>query len=85
MGAHMKTTVEISDALANAAKEAAKRDNTALRELIEAGLRRVLEERHRRQSFQLRDASFGDGGLQLEFRDAEWNRIRDAAYEGHGA
>lgn len=84
MGAHMKTTVEISDSLANAAKAAARRDSTTLRELIEAGLRLVLEERRRKKTFRLRDASVGGKGLQPEFRDVDWQRIRDAAYEGHG-
>lgn len=84
MGTHMKTTVEISDALAREARELAARDKTTLRELIEAGLRVVLRERRRKAGFRLRDASFGGNGLQPEFRGADWERLREAAYEGRG-
>lgn len=80
----MKTTIEIADALARQAKEFAAREHTTLRELIEAGLRAVLRERRKRSSFRLRDASFRGNGLQAEFRGADWERIREAAYEGRG-
>ncbi len=80
----MKTTVEIPDQLAEEAKAVAARENTTLRELIEAGLRLVLRERRRRGTFKLRDASFRGRGLQPEFRDAGWDRMREAAYEGRG-
>jgi len=39
----MKTTVEISDALLEAAKAEAAQRGTTLRSLLEEGLRRVLE------------------------------------------
>jgi hypothetical protein len=80
----MKTTVEISDQLAEEAKRLAARENTTLRELIEAGLRLILRQRLRGTPFKLRDASFRGRGLQPEFRDAGWDRIREAAYEGRG-
>lgn len=51
---------------------------------IEAGLRVVLRERRKRNAFRLRDASFGGQGLQKEFRDAGWERLREAAHEGRG-
>ena len=57
---------------------------TTLRALIEAGLRQVLSNRWRRARFRLRDASFGGRGLQLGFREGDWQRIREAAYEGRG-
>jgi muconolactone delta-isomerase len=85
MVTHMKTTVEIPDALADEARALAAREKTTLRELIEAGLRLVLRERRRRAEFRLRDAAFRGNGLQPEFRDGDWRRIRDAGYEGRGA
>ena len=84
MVAHMKTTVEISDSLAREAKEFAAREDTTLRELIEAGLRAVLRERRKKAAFRLRDVSFGGNGLRPEFRGADWERLREAAYEGRG-
>lgn len=84
MGPRMKTTVEIADDLARDAKELAARENTTLRELIESGLRVLLRERRRKRSFRLRDASFGGKGLRPAFRGGDWERIREAAYEGRG-
>ena len=80
----MKTTVEIPDALAEEAKTIAAREKTTLRALIEAGLRLVIQERRRKKRFQLRDGSFRGRGLQPEFREGDWQRIREAAYEGRG-
>lgn len=81
----MKTTVEIADPLLREAKRFAAREHSTLRELIEAGLRLVLNERRAKAVFQLRDASFKGRGLQPEFRGADWEKIRDAAYDGSGA
>lgn len=84
MGTHTKTTVEIADSLAREARELAARENTTLRELIETGLRAVLSERRKKTAFRLRDASFKGKGLQPDFRNAGWERIRAAACEGRG-
>ena len=85
----MKTTIEISDPLLAAAKELAAKEKTTLRAVVETGLRRVLEEHEQSQSppptFQLRDGSFKGRGLQPEFRDGSWEKIRDAIYQGHSA
>jgi hypothetical protein len=81
----MKTTIEISDSLLLAAKEYAAKEGTTLRALVELGLLRVLEDRERTGAFKLRDVGFEGRGLTPEFRDAGWEKIRDAIYEGHGA
>ena len=77
---HMKTTIEISDAILERAKAVAAREGTTIRALVEDGLRQVLRAR-RELKFQLRDESVGGHGLSPEFRDAGWERIRDAVYE----
>ena len=86
MVAHIKTTIEVSDPLLEEAKRVAARDKTTLRALVEAGLRAVLKERRRRrrERFRLRDASFRGTGLSEEFKGADWERIREAAYESRG-
>jgi Arc/MetJ family transcription regulator len=84
MVTHMKTTIEISDPLLAEARRQAARDRTTLRELVEAGLRSVLKARRRRSRFQLREASFAGDGLSDEFKGADWERIREAAYESRG-
>lgn len=80
----MKTTVDIPDSLLAAAKEFAAQRRTTLRALVEQGLRQVLHRGPRPGEFQLRDARFQGQGLQAEFRDGGWDRIRDAAYSGRG-
>lgn len=85
MVSHMKTTIEITDELLERAREAARRERTTLRALVEEGLRTSIEQRRRGRRFQLRDASVGGQGLAPEFHDASWERIRDAAYGGSGS
>ena len=83
-GARMKTTVDISDDLVRRAKAHAAREGTTLRSLVERGLREVLRADRKRHRFELRDARDGGHGLQADFQDADWQRIREAAYEGRG-
>jgi hypothetical protein len=68
-----------------AARRLAAARRTTVRALIEAGLRRILEEQDRDGKFQLRDVSFGGEGLTPEFAEGGWQRMRDAVYEGHGS
>ena len=84
MVTHMKTTVEISDALLEVAKKVAAREGITLRELIETGLRQTLADRKKPGKFKLRKASFRGKGLQTHLKGASWNRLRDMAYEGRG-
>jgi hypothetical protein len=79
----MKTTIEIADSLFVEAKELAAREHTTIRDLVENGLRLVLEQRRERKPFKLRDASFrGAGrGLRPEY-EGNWEKIRDEIYEG---
>ena len=58
MGAHMKTTIEVSDALFNSTKELASERRTTIRALVEDGLRRVLADSRAKvkPAFKLKDA-----------------------------
>lgn len=80
MVTHMKTTIEISDAILERAKAVAAREGITLRALVEDGLRQVLRSR-RAGVFKLRDAAVDGNGLTPEFQDASWEKLRDAAYE----
>ena len=84
MGTHMKTTVEIADALLKEAKSLARRERTTVRALLEEGLRQVLKGRQRRRGYRLRKATFKGKGLQPGLQGASWERIRELAYEGRG-
>lgn len=84
MGTHMKTTVELGDALLAEARQVAAAEGTTLRALLEEGLRAALHRRHQPRAFQLRDAAFAGEGLQDAFKENEWAKIRAAIYEDRG-
>lgn len=86
MGTHMKTTIEIADALLDEAKRVASEEGVTVRALLEQGLRRSLSDRkrQRRTKFRLRRATFKGRGLQRRVRELGWERLRELAYEGRG-
>lgn len=84
MGTLMKTTIEISDALFDAAKRQAGERGTTLRALVEEGLRTVLDSSSDDDAFTLRDASVEGEGLRPDMREGGWDRIVKAAYEDRG-
>ncbi len=78
----MKTTVDISDSLFQEAKACADDRGVTFRQLIEEGLRTVIEhQRKPKRRFRLRDESFGGEGLQ---NGMSWREIRETIYEGRG-
>ena len=84
MGAHMKTTIEIADALLKDAKRVAARDGTTVRVLIESGLRQELAARKRPVKFRLRKATVKGRGLQEGAKGLSWDQLRELAYTGRG-
>lgn len=76
----MKTTVEISDDLLKRSQQLAKRESSSLRALLEEGLRLVLKTRQERRPTEFRFPTFGKDGLSEEFRNADWNTIRETIY-----
>lgn len=85
MVTHMKTTIEIADALLEAARRRAERDGGTLRALVEEGLRRVLRDTRGGGKPQLRRATFRGEGTHPDVKEGSWERIREAIYEGRGA
>jgi hypothetical protein len=78
----MKTTVEIPDALFREVRAYAAGRNLSFKQVIETGLRKVLEEgRRQKKPFRLRDGSFGGQGMTIE---GDWPTIRRMIYEGRG-
>ena len=84
MGTHMKTTVEISDALLAEARAVASRERTTIRALLDEGLRLALKQRQRQRKFTLRRVTFKGKGLRPELQGAPWSRIRELAYDEPG-
>jgi hypothetical protein len=77
----MKTTVEISDALLESARELAASRSTTLRQIFEEGLVKVIESSAKRPRYRMRDGSFGGKGPAP---NKTWEEIRAIIYEGRG-
>ena len=78
MGTHMKTTIDVSDALFNSAKELAQQNQTTLRALVEEGLRRVLADSQAsaKPVFKLANASVH--GKQILIADPRrWQQLEE--------
>lgn len=52
---------------------------------MERGLREVTGVDRPQAGFKLKDARVGGRGLQTEYRDADWSRIRNAVYKDRGS
>jgi hypothetical protein len=81
---HMRTSIDLPDALFAKIRKAARARGTTLRALTIEGLQTILARAEQRPSFQLRDASFGKGGMAGDLAETDWERIRGLAYEGRG-
>lgn len=78
----MKTTIELPDDLAAAARRCAAESGTTLRSVIEEALRRELARRESPPEWQA-DASltFGEGGLTPWAQSVSWSDLREVAME----
>ena len=83
----MKTTVDIADPLFRRAKAEVERNGSTLRNLIEDGLRAVLDERRVGpvKRFRLGKLPTQGGGLVPQFHGASWEKILEESYRGRGA
>jgi hypothetical protein len=78
----VKTSIELPDALLAGAKKLAAANGLTLQEVIEAGLRKVLDDARGRKPFKLRKCSVAGEGLASGM---DWPRIREEIYRGRGA
>jgi hypothetical protein len=85
MGAHMKTTIEISDTLILQAKQLAAKRQQTFKGILKMALRQFLDDNLKTPgSFKLRKSSFRGNGLQTPLNQATWDDIRSQIYEGQG-
>lgn len=84
MVSHMKTTILLPDSLYREARKLAEKDKTTLKSLIEEGLHKVIADHKRKETFKLKKATFLGNGLQPQFTENNWSKIRDTIYEGRG-
>jgi hypothetical protein len=82
----MKTTIDIADPLFRAAKKEAERRGTTFRDVVESGLRLVLDASKdtAKRQFTLRKHTFRGEGLQMGITEGDWARMREKSYEGRG-
>lgn len=85
MGSHMKTTIEINDALLLRAKQLAAERRQTLKSVLEAALRQFLDASTEPQPpFRLRKHTFRGRGLQSPLIEGNWAMVREQIYEGRG-
>ncbi len=77
----MKTTVDITDALLEQAKELAHRRGCTLRSLLEQALHQLLKDDADRKAFSLRDASVGGGWLTEEASARSMTELIHGTYD----
>lgn len=81
----MKTTIDIADDLFERIQRLARKEKTTFRALAEAGLRLILAGKHQGGGRRLpKLVTFGKSGPTDEFKDWNWEAIRDEVYKGHG-
>ena len=85
MGTRMKTTIDISEALFQDAKREAARSGTTLRALVERGLRLALQELETGDGYVMEDRRVDGDGINPDFADGGWERVRDEIYRGRGS
>ena len=77
----MKTTIELPDDLFRQAKHYAVQQGIPMREVVERGVRVLVEGKQPKKKFRLRTITTKGDGLIC---DGDWNTIRSLIYDGHG-
>ena len=86
MGSHIvKTTIEIADDLFERAQGLARKEKTTFRALTEQGLRMVLAGKSAGRKKLPPLITVRGRGLSGQFKKADWEKLRDEIYRGHGA
>jgi hypothetical protein len=80
----MKTTFDLPEPLLRDVQKLAKERHTTTKSLVEQALARLLDDAASAKPYVMPDASYGSGGLSVEFRDAPWETIRDEIYGDRG-
>ena len=84
MVTHMKTTLELPDALFDELKATAHRSGVPMRSVVEDALRRELERRRQPPPpFVLVDAGVGGKGIRLELADRSFADILELIGREH--
>lgn len=80
----MKTTIDIADNIMERSRQVVQAGNVTFRDLVEEGLLLVIDRREQAKKKQIKPVTVKGNGLSDAFRNASWDQIRHAAYEGHG-
>lgn len=83
---HMRTTIDVPDALLNQAKNVAASSGNTVRELVIEGLSEVVSRRlaEAATTYHLPARAVGGQGLQPGITDLRWDAVRDLVYDETG-
>jgi hypothetical protein len=82
----VKTTIEIADSLFERAQNEARKRKTTFRALTEEGLRLALAAGSKARPKRVRPlVTLGKAGGKALVDLSDWDRLRDAIYNGRGA
>jgi len=85
MVTHMKTTIDIADALFRAVKREAEKRGTTFKDVVESSLRQLLASSEKGATpFTLRKHPFKGEGVAEGIAEGDWARIRGIIYESRG-
>ena len=86
MASHMKTTVQIPDALLADVQKIAYKNKTSFRALVQEGLLHVVEQdQKRKKQHPIKDCSYPPKHLVREkLEPMPWDELRAIIYEGRG-
>lgn len=81
----VKTTLDIHGDLLARAKQYAKKTGRPLRDVVEDGIRRVVEAPAPRQRYELPDLRVGNPDAEDPLATYSWPELRELIYGGAGA
>lgn len=85
MVTHMKTTIDISNAIFKQSRRLAEEKGITFREAVEGGLRLLLKTQPKgKKPFRLRHHTFAGKGPAPGVSEGNWGAVREKIYEGRG-
>ena len=81
---HMRTSIDIPDALLRRAKKLARERGITLRQLLLEGLQSAVERPDLAATHRMKDCSFGEGGLVDGMSWSDMERLDELVYGDRG-
>ncbi|MFT5241475.1 MAG: hypothetical protein ACI9X0_002456 [Kiritimatiellia bacterium] len=75
----MKTTLDIADNIAIESRRLSKRENVSFKDLVEEGLRLVIQKRAATPKHIVKPVTFKGNGMTGDFDSGTWGDVRVAS------